>query len=148
MANQISQLADAVNRLDTQLGKLPSQPTPNVWNVSAISVSCGMDPLPEELVSELVEIASSPRKCEIRFDPPLNFSIYVPRAPFPNRLIVAQRGSRKEELRSALSLEIQKPVVESKKVWTEVHREEKKEENKQADVIRQEVILLGDLPVK
>ena len=58
MANQISQLADAVSRLDTQPGKLPSQPTPNVRNVSAISMSCGMDLLPEK-PSEPVEIASS-----------------------------------------------------------------------------------------
>ena len=119
----------------------------DVRNVSAIFASCGMDPLPEEPVSERVEIPS-PRKRGIRFDPPLNFSTYVPHASFPSKLTVAQGGSCKEEVSSALSLKIQKLAFKSKKVWTEVHREEKKEENKQANVIHQEVILPGDLPVK
>lgn len=65
MANQISQLADVVRRLDTQQGKFLSQPTLNVQNVSAISVSYTMNPLPEEPVGEPMEIVSalsSPKK--------------------------------------------------------------------------------------
>lgn len=41
LTSQISQLADAVSRLNPQYGKLLSQPKTNVRNVSAIStVSC------------------------------------------------------------------------------------------------------------
>ena len=113
MASQISQLADAVDRLDTQYGKLPSQPVSNVRNASAISsMSCMESPpmhVPEPMVEVVVlwllkilkkKMVSSPKKRGVSFDPPLNLNSYMFVAPFPSRLAVAKGSADKEEVSS------------------------------------------------
>lgn len=85
-----------MSRFDTQQGKLPSQTVPNVWNVSAISVSYMMSPLHEEPAVypvEIVSVVSSLRKHGVSFDLPLNLHISnnVPYAPFiiyPSTLLI------------------------------------------------------------
>lgn len=99
MANQISQLADAVSRLDTQYRKLPSQFVSNVRNVITIFVvSCTKSYLTSvfEFVIEPIQdvnkegvgdakekTTSLPRRCGVSFDPPLNLTSYVSCCSFP-----------------------------------------------------------------
>lgn len=93
MASQISQLVNAISRLNTQYGKLPSESVSNVHNVSAIFTVCCMESFPTpvpELVIEVVEAVDSDEKmvclserCEVCFDSPLKSDSYMPISPFP-----------------------------------------------------------------
>lgn len=83
-------------------------------------------------------MASSPRRREVGFDPPLNLNSYLPIVSFPSRFVVAKKG-----VHCMQSFGDKSPTRKGKKVWVEAPIEENREEE-----VKQEVVLLGNLSIK
>lgn len=85
----------------------------------------------EHVVDSKLKMASSPRRCRVIFDPPLDFNVItnVPRAPFPSRLTITQGGSCNENVRFAQSSGDASSTRKGNKVWVEIPEKEKKEKN-------------------
>lgn len=68
----------------------------------------------------------SPKRCGVRFDPPLNLNSYVSVVSFPNKLAVAKEVARENEVKYVQPLEDKARTANGKKVWVKVPTEGKK----------------------
>ncbi|XP_071904286.1 uncharacterized protein [Coffea arabica] len=124
MQNQLSQMALAINRLESQVfGKLPSQPELNLKNVSAMTLRSGKEIQGSELTiskdkdkeridNELEKEDSNGTNQKILSDPVITVKTNPP--PFPSRLEKPKKQYKEKEILEVFrKVEINIPLLDA-----------------------------------